>query len=116
MARLESGLVNPVLTDEDYQRFERKMDRVFDLVDKPFEGEIRPEGEWHPSNELFAALNIRPVVYAKAKQSAKAIREEAEDGSRPQIGPAPKLQPAQQNEDPEVSVVLRISNDIFDNE
>lgn len=116
MARLESGLVNPVLTDEDYQRFERKMDRMFDLVDKPFEGEIRPEGEWHPSNELFAALSIQPVVYAKAKKSAKAIREEAEGGSRPQIGPAPKPQPTQRNEDPEVSVVQRISNDIFDNE
>ncbi len=116
MARLEAGLVNPVLTDEDYQRFERKMDRVFDLVDKPFEGESRPEGEWHPSDELFAALSIQPVVYANAKKSANAIREEAEDGSRPQIGSALKLQPPEQREDPEVSVAQRIGNDIFDNE
>ncbi|MBK5571178.1 MAG: hypothetical protein I8N66_32885, partial [Ensifer sp. SSB1] len=120
MARLEAGLVNPVLTDEDYQRFERKMDREFDLVDAPVAGEPRPEGEWHPSDELFAALRIAPIVYARTR-SAKAIREEAETGGRPAMGigsARPRQQEKQPQEDQggEAPVVRRISNDIFDSE
>jgi putative transposase len=121
MARLESGLLSPVLSDEDYQRFEKSMDRTFDVVDKPFEGEFRPEGEWHPSNELFAALGIQPVIYAKAKKSARAVPEEANAGSRPEIGTMPKQQaeaPAAElpeRVDDETTVVRRITSNIFDN-
>lgn len=120
MARLEAGLVNPVLTDEDYQRFERKMDREFDLVDAAVKGEPVPQGEWRPSNELFAALRIAPIVYARTR-SAKVIREEAETGGRPTLGttlPLPRPQEAKMldDNDDEASVVRRISNDIFDDE
>ncbi len=127
MARLEAGLVNPVLTDEDYLRFEKRMDGVFSLVDGPVRGEPRPEGEWHASNELFAALRIEPIVYAKTR-SQKAIREEAEAGSRPPIGTAaisadasaPAVTAASKTDrdegDRETSVVRRISNNIFDDE
>jgi putative transposase len=115
MARLEAGLVNPVLTDDDYQRFEKKMDRVFDLVDSPVKGERRPEGEWHPSDELFAALRIEPIVYAKKKQSVKAVREEEDSWGRPTLGTPPKpLSHEEPDQEREASVVQRISNDIFD--
>lgn len=120
MARLEAGLVNPVLTDEDYRRFERKMDHVFDIVNGPVKGEPRAEGEWHPSDELFAALRIEPIVYAKTR-SAKVIREEAESGGRPQLGTT--TMPAKQQErttqddaNDDAAIVLRISNNIFDDE
>lgn len=121
MARLESGLLSPVLADEDYQRFEKSMDRTFDVVEKPFEGEFVPEGEWHPSNDLFAALGIQPVIYAKAKKSANAIREEANAGSRPEIGTMPKQQaeaiPAEQAQpiDDETTIVHRVTTNIFEN-
>ncbi|WP_421365872.1 hypothetical protein [Agrobacterium tumefaciens] len=119
MARLEAGLVNPVLTDEDYLRFEKKMDHVFDVVDGPVKGEPRPEGEWHPSDELFAALRIEPIVYAKTR-SVKEIRQEAETGGRPVLGsaalPAKPSTPATPDGTKETSVVRRISNDIFDDE
>lgn len=119
MARLEAGLVNPVLTDEDYLRFEKKMDHVFDVVDGPVKGEPRPEGEWHPSNELFAALGIAPVVYAKTR-TAKEIRQEAETGGRPVLGsatlPAKPSTFATPDGTKETSVVRRISNDIFNDE
>lgn len=121
MARLEAGLVNPVLTDEDYQRFERKMDREFDLIDASVKGEPVPEGEWRPSNELFAALRIAPIVYARTR-SAKVIREEAETGGRPPLGtalpPPPPQEAKTQNDDDddEATVIRRISNDIFDDE
>ncbi len=119
MARLEAGLVNPVLTDEDYLRFEKKMDHVFDLVDAPVKGEPRPEGEWHPSDELFAALRIEPIVYARTR-SVKEIRQEAETGGRPVLGsaalPTKPSTPATPDGAKETSVVRRISNDIFDDE
>ncbi|MBB4113205.1 putative transposase [Rhizobium sp. BK226] len=121
MARLESGLLSPVLAEEDYQRFEQSMDRTFDVVEKPFEGEFVPDGEWHPSNELFAALAIQPVIYAKAKKSAKAVREEANTGSRPEIGTMPKVQAEASAAEPlervdnETTVVRRITSNIFDN-
>ncbi|MBY5538289.1 hypothetical protein HFO42_07715 [Rhizobium leguminosarum] len=120
MARLEAGLVNPVLTDEDYQRFERKMDREFDLVDAPVKGQPRPDGEWHPSDELFAALRISPIVYAKTR-TAKIIREEAESSGRPPLGTTatplkPQERTAQDDANDAAAVVLRISNDIFDDE
>ncbi|MBX4963676.1 Mu transposase C-terminal domain-containing protein [Rhizobium binae] len=114
MAHLEAGLASPVLTDEDYLRFEKKMDQVFDLVDSPVQGEPRAEGEWHPSNELFSALGIQPVVYAKAKPSAKAIREKAEAEGRPAVGAEPKETAAPPLDDAQDQVVQRTSN-IFDN-
>ncbi|CAN7477753.1 hypothetical protein LJR011_003473 [Agrobacterium tumefaciens] len=101
MARLEAGLLSPVLADEDYQRFEKSMDRTFDVVERPFEGEFRPEGEWHPSNELFAALGIHPVVYAAKKKSAKAAREEADAGGRPQLGTMPMQHEQEQEQEQE---------------
>ncbi len=119
MARLEAGLVSPVLTDEDYLRFEKKMDHVFDVVDRPVKGEPRPTGEWHPSDELFAALRIEPIVYAKTR-SVKEIRQEAETGGRPVLGsaalPAKPSTPTTLDGTKESSVVRRISNDIFDDE
>jgi putative transposase len=116
MARLEAGLVNPVLTDEDYVRFEKRMDGVFDIVDAPIKGEPRPAGEWHPSNELFEALRIEPIVYAKTR-TKKEIREEAETGGRPSLGAVSIATPiAQSASKEETSVVHRISNDIFDDE
>lgn len=119
MARLEAGLVNPVLTDEDYLRFEKKMDHVFDVVDGPVQGEPRAEGQWHPSDELFAALGIVPIVYAKTR-SVKEIRQEAETGGRPVLGsatlPAKPSTSTTPDGTKETSVVRRISNDIFDNE
>lgn len=124
MARLESGLLSPVLADEDYQRFEKSMDRTFDVVERPFEGEYRPEGEWHPSNELFAALGIHPVVYAAKKKSAKTAREEADAGGRPQLGTMPKQQEQEQEAhahepngpvDDETTIVRRITTNIFEN-
>ncbi|TCQ04698.1 putative transposase [Rhizobium sp. PP-F2F-G36] len=119
MARLEAGLVNPVLTDDDYQRFERKMDRVFDLVDSPVKGEPRPEGEWKPSDELFSALRISPVVYAKKKQSVKEVKEQEETWGRPAVGkisgPQMQREPAP-DADKEGSPIRRIGNDIFDND
>lgn len=121
MAWLESGLVSPILTDEDYVRFEKSMDHLFDIVDKPLEGELRPEGEWHPSDQLFTALGIQPVVYAKTKKSVKEMQEEAEAGGRPQIGTMPTQQPAptpaaEVTNNDELTVVSRISNDIFNEE
>ncbi|GEM_PF-1315089 len=90
MARLEAGIVSPVLTAEDYARFEKKMDFVFELHDEKVEGHVPPEGEWHPSNELFEALDIQPVIYAKsvkeAKAETKAAKEAAESGARPDLG------------------------------
>ncbi|WP_421424070.1 hypothetical protein [Agrobacterium rosae] len=119
MARLEAGLVNPVLTDDDYLRFEKKMDHVFDIMDSPVKGEPRPVGEWHPSDELFAALRIEPVVYAKTR-TMKELRQEAEAGGRPAIGMAPESSTSNQspadNDDQETSPVRIISNDIFDDE
>lgn len=123
MARLEAGIVSPILTDEDYLRFERKMDRVFELVDSPITGELRPEGEWHPSDDLFAVLNIQPIVYAKAakaeKAAAKAVKEAAEAGGRPIVGgPAPKRNgesAAFPAPEPDEAVVQRVSN-IFGDE
>jgi len=119
MARLEAGLVSPVLTDEDYLRFEKKMDHVFEVADHPVKGEPRPTGEWHPSDELFAALRIEPIVYAKTR-SMKEIRKEAEVGGRPVLGsvalPAKRSPPATPDGAKETSVIRRISNDIFDDE
>ena len=120
MARLEAGLVNPVLTDEDYLRFEKKMDHVFDIVDSPVKGEPRPAGEWHPSNELFAALRIEPVVYAKTR-SVKEIRQEANTGGRPSLGSAAlsgqEGKPVTQDRDEHQSSAVRIiTNDIFNDE
>lgn len=125
MARLEAGLVNPVLTDDDFLRFEKKMDHVFDLVDGPVKGEPVPEGEWRPSNELFAALRIEPIVYAKKKASAQAVREQEDQYGRPELGKVsrPEKQDHQaadnreeQTPETETSVVRRISNNLFNDE
>lgn len=116
MARLEAGLVNPVLTDDDYLRFERKMDRVFDLVDGPVTGEPRPEGEWRPSDELFNALRIEPIVYAKKKLTVKEVREAEDAWGRPSAGEDPKgrgRSDDERDQETETSIVRRISNDIF---
>ncbi|MGR9400152.1 hypothetical protein ACU8M5_10430 [Rhizobium leguminosarum] len=102
MARLEGGILSPILTTEDFERFEKKMDRAFDVVDSPIEGEPRPEGEWHPSDELFSMLGIQPVIYANAvkaaKAAAKAAKEEAEAGGRPPVTPAEPITPRQEAE------------------
>ena len=123
MARLEAGLVNPVLTDEDYLRFERKMDHVFDIVDGAAKEEPRPEGEWHPSDELFSALRIQPVVYAKTR-SVKETHQEAETGGRPPMTSVPALTRPHQSRSAEIvenpeekaTVVRRIDPDIFNND
>jgi len=87
IARLENGLLSPILATEDYDRFEKKMDLVFDVVNLPIAGETPPEGEWTPSIDFFAAIGVSPVVYAKAKKAeraaAKAARDQAEAGGRP---------------------------------
>ncbi|MBY5485174.1 hypothetical protein E0H36_18660 [Rhizobium leguminosarum bv. viciae] len=99
IARLEAGILSPILTEEDFERFEKKMDHVFDVVDNPIEGEPRPEGEWHPSDELFAMLGIQPVTYANAvravKKAAKEARARAEEGGRPEFSTIPVLTPRQ---------------------
>ena len=115
-----AGVIREVLSASELEWTEDG-ERTFDVVEKPFEGEFVPDGEWHPSNELFAALAIQPVIYAKAKKSAKAVREEANTGSRPEIGTMPKVQAEAsaakplERVDNETTVVRRITSNIFDN-
>jgi putative transposase len=62
----------------------------------------RPEGEWHPSNELFSLLGVQPVVYANAvkaaKAAAKAAKAQTETGGRPPVTPLIPLTPRQEVE------------------
>ncbi|WP_368516899.1 hypothetical protein [Rhizobium sp.] len=122
IARLEAGILSPILTAEDFERFEKKMDRVFDVVDSPIKGEPRPEGEWHPSDELFDMLGIQPVVYASAvkaaKAAAKAAGEQAELGGRP---PLSSMKPRTPREEAEIELdldepVTQRIVDVFDGE
>lgn len=117
IARLEAGLLSPILTEEDFERFEKKMDHVFDVVDAPIQGDPRPKGEWHPSDELFAMLGIQPITYTNAvraaKKAAKHARAQAEQGGRPEFGAVPVLTPRQGAEVEQDEPVVQSISSIF---
>ncbi|TAZ29768.1 hypothetical protein ELH73_07815 [Rhizobium leguminosarum] len=109
MARLEAGIDSPILTEEDYARFERKLDRSFELVEAQTAEEPDLQGEWHPSDDFFDILGVKRVEFKN---------EQDVDADHLSVATTPIPQPAQSptvESDAHDAVVQQITDFFNDN-
>ncbi|WDZ79135.1 Mu transposase C-terminal domain-containing protein (plasmid) [Ensifer adhaerens] len=96
MARLEAELGSGFVTDEDFERFEKKLDHAVNLSEKNAAVPDDYEADWGPSPQFFDMMGIKPVEFIENSEAAKTAAAPVETGP-----PIPEIAEADDETDPE---------------
>ncbi|RVK42992.1 hypothetical protein CN163_00085 [Sinorhizobium meliloti] len=72
MARLEAELGTGFVTDEDFERFESKIDHAITLTERNSAVPDDYEADWGPSTQFFELMGLKPVEFKEKFHVSKA--------------------------------------------